>query len=73
MISILRYQHLGDQRFGRDPAFDYGFLPEGAKGEGYFESRDRSIYPLKTLMRAAAARRDPRNLSASGHCCKARS
>jgi len=23
MIGILRYQHLGDQRFGRDPAFDY--------------------------------------------------
>lgn len=42
---------------------DNGFLSEGAKGEGYFESRDRSNYPLKTLMlvAAAAARRDPRN------------
>lgn len=44
---------------------DNGFLPEGAKGEGYFESRDRSIYPLKKLMlvAAAAARRDSRNLT----------
>lgn len=43
---------------------DNGFLPEGAPGEGYFESRDRSTYPLRSLMTiaAAAGRRDPRNL-----------
>lgn len=42
---------------------DNGFLPEGAPGEGYFESRDRSIYPLKSLMvlAAAAGKRNPRN------------
>jgi arylsulfatase A-like enzyme len=44
---------------------DNGFLPEGAPGEGYFESRDRTVYPLPTLMRVAAmaARRDPRNVT----------
>lgn len=43
---------------------DNGFLPEGAAGEGYFESRDRAVYPLRTLMTiaSAAARRDPRNV-----------
>lgn len=43
---------------------DNGFLPEGASGEGYFESRDRSLYPLPRLMvlAGAAARRDPRNV-----------
>lgn len=43
---------------------DNGFLPEGAPGEGYFESRDRAVYPLKSLMTiaAAAAQRNPRNL-----------
>lgn len=43
---------------------DNGFLPEGAPGEGYFESRDRKVYPLRSLMTiaAAAGRRDPRNV-----------
>jgi len=43
---------------------DNGFLPEGAPGEGYFESRNRAVYPLKSLMTiaASAARRDPRNV-----------
>lgn len=44
---------------------DNGFLPEGAEGEGYFESRNRAIYPLRSLMNlaAATARRDPRNVA----------
>ena len=44
---------------------DNGFLPEGAEGEGYFESRNRAVYPLRSLMTlaAATARRDPRNLA----------
>jgi len=29
---------------------DNGFLPEGAPGEGWFESRDRAVYPLPRLM-----------------------
>lgn len=33
---------------------DNGFLPEGMAGEGYFESRDRSVYPLDALMTLAA-------------------
>jgi hypothetical protein len=43
---------------------DNGFLPEGADGEGYFPSRDRTIYPLQRLMlvAAAAARRERRNV-----------
>lgn len=43
---------------------DNGFLPEGMAGEGFFESRDRRVYPLKRLMAlaSAAARRDPRKL-----------
>lgn len=42
---------------------DNGFLPEGSAGEGYFQSRDRTLYPLQTLMplAAAAGRRNPRN------------
>jgi hypothetical protein len=44
---------------------DNGFLPEGAPGEGYFETRDRKAYPLDSLMRiaSAAARREPRNVT----------
>lgn len=44
---------------------DNGFLPEGAEGEGYFESRNRAVYPLRSLMAVAAkaAQRQPRNLS----------
>lgn len=44
---------------------DNGFLPEGAAGEGYFESRDRAVYPLRKLMTLAgrAAARSPRNVS----------
>ncbi|SLK10705.1 sulfatase-like hydrolase/transferase [Novosphingobium mathurense] len=44
---------------------DNGFLPEGSPGEGYFESRNRAIYPLRSLMTiaAAAGRRDPRNVN----------
>lgn len=44
---------------------DNGFLPEGAEGEGYFESRNRAVYPLRSLMTLAAraARRRPRNLA----------
>lgn len=40
---------------------DNGFLPETMAGEGYFESRDNRIYPLKRVMALAdhAARRDP--------------
>jgi arylsulfatase A-like enzyme len=43
---------------------DNGFLPEGAAGEGYFESRNRSVYPLRQLMTVAsgAARRQPQNV-----------
>jgi len=43
---------------------DNGFLPEAMAGEGFFESRDRRVYPLKRLMAlgSAAARRDPRKL-----------
>ena len=44
---------------------DNGFLPEGSGGEGYFESRNRAVYPLPALMRlaAAAAKREPRNVN----------
>ena len=44
---------------------DNGFLPEGAEGEGYFESRNRAVYPLRSLMTLAAraAQRQPRNLA----------
>jgi arylsulfatase A-like enzyme len=43
---------------------DNGFLPEGMAGEGYFESRDGEVYPLRRLMRlgAAAAQGDPANI-----------
>lgn len=34
---------------------DNGFLPESMQGEGYFESRIQSVYPLKELMAFAAA------------------
>jgi hypothetical protein len=42
---------------------DNGFPPEGANGEGYFESRNRTVYPLNSLITVAAiaARRQPRN------------
>ncbi|WP_430443690.1 sulfatase-like hydrolase/transferase [Sphingorhabdus contaminans] len=33
---------------------DNGFLPETMAGEGYFESRDRSAYPLRQVMALAA-------------------
>ncbi len=44
---------------------DNGFLPEGAEGEGYFESRNRKVYPLAKLMTLAAqvAHREPRNVA----------
>ncbi|HEX7854590.1 MAG TPA: sulfatase-like hydrolase/transferase [Sphingobium sp.] len=29
---------------------DNGFIPEGAAGEGFFESRDRKVYSLETLL-----------------------
>lgn len=32
---------------------DNGFIPEGAQGEGYFPSKDRSVYPLERLMSLA--------------------
>lgn len=43
---------------------DNGFITEGMKGEGFFESRDRQTYPLPRLMVLAghAARRNPRNI-----------
>ncbi len=43
---------------------DNGFLPEGMDGEGYAESRDAGVYPLKQAMAlaAVAARGDPRDL-----------
>ena len=43
---------------------DNGFLPEGMDGEGYAESRDARVYPLKQAMAlaAVAARGDPRDL-----------
>lgn len=42
---------------------DNGFLPEGLRGEGYFESRNEETYPLKSLMALAelAGQRQPRN------------
>jgi arylsulfatase A-like enzyme len=42
---------------------DNGFIPEGHSAEGYFESRNRSVYPLKKLMILAqqAAQQNPRN------------
>ncbi|KHL24171.1 sulfatase [Croceibacterium mercuriale] len=42
---------------------DNGFIPEGAHGEGYAESRVERDYPLRSVMRlaAVAARGDPRN------------
>ena len=33
---------------------DNGFLPESMQGEGYFESRDPSVYPLHRIMALAA-------------------
>ncbi|MBB5686352.1 sulfatase-like hydrolase/transferase [Sphingobium boeckii] len=43
---------------------DNGFIPEGHGAEGYFQSRNRTAYPLGKLMALAqqSARRDPRNL-----------
>ncbi|AEG50927.1 sulfatase [Sphingobium chlorophenolicum L-1] len=43
---------------------DNGFIPEGAPEEGYWNSRDRTRYPLERLMTigAAAAQRDRKNL-----------
>lgn len=40
---------------------DNGFIPEGMPGEGYVESRNAALYPLKAVMAvaAAAARGDP--------------
>ena len=40
---------------------DNGFIPEGMAGEGYVESRNPAVYPLKQVMAlaAAAASRDP--------------
>lgn len=45
---------------------DNGFIPEGAPGEGYDQSRDRSAYPIARVMALAelAGRRHPRNLPA---------
>ncbi len=45
---------------------DNGFIPEGAPGEGYDESRDRKAYPLARVMALAqlAAERDGRHLPA---------
>lgn len=44
---------------------DNGFIPEGTPAEGYGNSRDAKIYPLKTVMplAQAAARGDARKLS----------
>lgn len=44
---------------------DNGFLPEGMAGEGYVESRNPAVYPLKSVMRlaGAAASRDPGRLT----------
>jgi arylsulfatase A-like enzyme len=44
---------------------DNGFLPEGMAGEGYVESRDARIYPLKQVMALAkvAARGDANGLA----------
>lgn len=33
---------------------DNGFIPETMAGEGYFESRNASVYPLKSVMKLAA-------------------
>jgi arylsulfatase A-like enzyme len=45
---------------------DNGFVPEGAEGEGYVESRDARRYPLRTVMALAAqaAEGDSRHLAA---------
>ena len=39
---------------------DNGFIPEGAPAEGYYNSRNRNLYPLERLMRLAqqAAQRE---------------
>jgi arylsulfatase A-like enzyme len=44
---------------------DNGFIPEGAAGEGFFESRNRDVYPLKEIMRLGerAARKDRGDLA----------
>jgi arylsulfatase A-like enzyme len=42
---------------------DNGFIPEGSPAEGYFGSRNRTVYPLERLMVLGekAAQRNPRN------------
>ncbi|WP_423603591.1 sulfatase family protein [Sphingomonas sp. MS122] len=43
---------------------DNGFIPEGMAGEGYVESRNPAVYPLREVMQlaSAAASRDPAHL-----------